>query len=116
LIITTYEQFPTEVRSLSTNICLSLGLFGGVALPFFNSLDTNLLVILLLLLASSSISVFFLRETKHEEGLKNLYFEIYRDPIDLPVTKSRRKRHEDSPAGNPVLNGILNQLGGLGLE
>ena len=104
------------MRSLSTNICLSLGLLGGVALPFFNSLDNNLLVILLILLASSSISVFFLRETNNEEGLKNLYSEIYRDPIELPVSKSRRKRHEDSPVGNPVLNGILNQLGGIGLE
>jgi hypothetical protein len=39
LQISTFEQFPTEVRAFSTGLCISFGLLSGVGLPFINSLS-----------------------------------------------------------------------------
>ena len=73
LIVTTMEQFPTEVRASLLSLCMSVGLLGGVGLPFFNQLSNELGVIILLMFASAVIGVYFLRETKQEEALINLY-------------------------------------------
>ena len=73
LIVTTMEQFPTEVRASLLSLCMSVGLLGGVGLPFFNQLGNELGVIILLMVASAVIGVYFLRETKQEEALINLY-------------------------------------------
>jgi len=43
---------------------VGLGMLGGVCLPFFNSLSTELLIIVILAFITGTISVFFLRETK----------------------------------------------------
>lgn len=77
LTVTSLEQFPTEVRAISVNICMCIGLLGGVGLPFFNELGTELIVLLIFIFACGAIGAFFLRETKKEEALKNLYGEIY---------------------------------------
>lgn len=49
LISSTLEQFPTEVRGTASNICMCIGLLGGVGLPFFNELGTELIILLLIL-------------------------------------------------------------------
>ena len=76
LTVTTFEQFPTESRGASMSICMSIGLLGGVGLPYFGQLGTELMIILLIMYAMSGIGAFFLRETKTEPALKNLYTEI----------------------------------------
>lgn len=40
LTISTLEQFPTENRGLANGLCVSIGMLGGVSLPFFNELNT----------------------------------------------------------------------------
>lgn len=82
LILTTYEQFPTEVRGTSSNLCFSFGLLAGVGLPFFEQLSSDLIVIILLIYGTAAIGALFLRETKQEEGLKNVYSEIYNEEIE----------------------------------
>ena len=77
LTMTTLELFPTESRALSWYICFALGLMGGIGLPFFNSLSTVLLLFILIIFINSSIGSFFVRETKREQELRNLYSEIY---------------------------------------
>lgn len=72
------------------NLCMCAGLLGGVGLPFFHSLGTELLVVLILIFASASAGVFFLRETKKEEALKNMYTEIVGE-------RNERYKVEDQP-------------------
>jgi hypothetical protein len=52
-------------------------MLGGVSIPFFNELTTELLILVILIFLSSAIGVFFIRETKKEEHLRNIYHEIY---------------------------------------
>jgi hypothetical protein len=89
----TLEQFPTEVRATSANLCMCIGLLGGVGLPFFNELGNELMILMLLLFASAAFGCFLLRETKQEEALKNMYSEIIRSQRteELPL------RHERDP-------------------
>lgn len=108
------------------NLCMCAGLLGGVGLPFFNSLGTELLVVLILIFASASAGVFFLRETKKEEALKNMYTEIVGERNDRykvedqpdQINSSRRLKAPElaEEANNQVFESILNELGGVGGE
>lgn len=77
LTLTTLELFPTEHRGMALNVTMSLGFVSGLGLPFLQGLSTSLLVVVILIFLSASVSVYFLRETKGEECLRNLYDEIY---------------------------------------
>eukprot|EP00347_Sterkiella_histriomuscorum_P024468 403331012 len=77
LTLTTLETFPTEIRALAFNICFSLGMLGGISLPFINGLSTELLIVIIMIFVTSSIGLFFIRETKNEEQLRNIYTEIF---------------------------------------
>ncbi len=77
LTLTTLEQFSTENRGIGFGITLSCGMLGGVSLPFFETLSTDLLIIVMLVLITAALSVFFLRETKQELHLRNLYCNIF---------------------------------------
>ena len=77
LTIATLEIFPTESRAMSWYTCYALGLTSGLGLPFFTSLNTVLLLLILIIFINASIGLFFVRETKREQELRNLYTEIY---------------------------------------
>lgn len=82
LTVATMEQFPTEVRGTSLSVCMCFGLLGGVSLPFFNELGTELIILLIIIYGTAAVSVFFLRETSKEEALKNMCFEIIPEKQD----------------------------------
>jgi hypothetical protein len=67
LIISTLEQFPTEIRAFGLNFCLSAGLAAGMGLPFIKELGTELIILIILIYLTASVGIFFLRETKHEQ-------------------------------------------------
>jgi hypothetical protein len=113
------------------------GLLGGVGLPFFKELGTELLVLLILIFATASAGVFFIRETKKEEALKNMYPEIIPERVYSPsiyddpdvINSSRKLKSPDRSdiEANQVSNHrqaeasqmfehILNELGGIGRE
>ncbi|CDW88626.1 organic cation transporter [Stylonychia lemnae] len=79
LTLTTLEQFPTEIRAFGFGTCLSFGMIGGMGLPFINQLSTELLIMIVLIFLTASIGIFFIRETKNEEQLRNIYTEIFPD-------------------------------------
>lgn len=72
LQIVTLEQLPTEVRAFGNGFCMSLGVTGGIGLPYIKELNSELIVILILLFVSSTLGINFLRETKNEYALRNL--------------------------------------------
>jgi hypothetical protein len=76
LTVSTLEQYPTEVRASSVSLTYSLGLIGGLGLPFFTEMSTELLVLIIFIYAFAAIGAFFLRETKKEEALINMYSDI----------------------------------------
>ena len=90
---------------MSFNLAITIGLAGGLGLPFITELGTALLVIIILIYASAFIGTFFLRETKNEHQLRNIYNEIYPDnyeriPSPLKSTPSFSKidqSHQDGP-------------------
>lgn len=53
------------------------GLLAGIGMPFVEDLSTPFMIMLLLVFASAGFSIFFLRETKDELDLRNLYSDIY---------------------------------------
>jgi hypothetical protein len=120
LTLCSYEQFPTEVRSTSVNLCMSFGLLGGISLPFFGELNTELLVLMLIIFAGSTIGSFFLRETKKDEALPNMYSDIYIDKSKVVFDGMRNDQHQEAqqPRGQAsvMFNHILNELSGVGKE
>lgn len=100
LTVSSLEQFPTEVRATSLNLCMCFGLLGGVSLPFFNELGTELLVLLVFIFAASTIGSFFLRETKNDEELKNLYSEILVDHQSAVFDGMRNEDYEGQQPKN----------------
>lgn len=77
LTVTTLELYATEQRGMGFGFTVSLGMLGGVCLPFFNSLSTELLIIVILVFITGTISVFFVRETKQEEHLRHLSCDLF---------------------------------------
>ena len=77
LTAATIEHFPTETRGTSLSVCMSVGLLSGVALPWMEGLSTNMILMILFIYATASVASMFVRETKNEEELKNIYEEIY---------------------------------------
>lgn len=88
LSITTLEIFPTEFRATGFTLTISIGLIAGIGLPFFNELSIGLIILLLLICIAASISVFFLRETKHEKILKKFYTDIFENEPSNPIALS----------------------------
>lgn len=64
-------------------------MLGGLGFPFINELNTALLLIILLIFLTAAIGTFFLRETKFENELKNLYSDIF--PEDYKHVESPEK-------------------------
>lgn len=81
---------------------MSIGLLGGVGLPFFNQLSSELLILLLIIFGTASVSIIFLRETKHDFALKNLYTELFPEDIsnNFEIQRKRRTGAELSPTHN----------------
>ena len=52
-------------------------MLGGMTLPFIKELNSELIILLVLIYLTASIGVFFIRETKTEEQLRNIYSEIF---------------------------------------
>jgi len=65
------------VRAFGYGTCLSFGMLGGMTLPFIKELNSELIILLVLIYLTASIGVFFIRETKTEEQLRNIYSEIF---------------------------------------
>ena len=56
---------------------MTMGLISGIGLPFVEELNYTLLIIIILIFIASSIGIYFIRETKEERELFNLFSEIY---------------------------------------
>ena len=85
LKVATLEHFPTETRGTCLSVCMSAGLLSGLALPWIEGLSTNMILMIILIYASASAASIFVRETDKEEGLRNIYEEIYHVEPEFPI-------------------------------
>lgn len=70
----------------------------------------------------ATVGIFFLRETKKEVALKNLYTEIYPENMPSLMDAMRNEQDRDIESNSKqgpasvIFNHILNELGGVGKE
>lgn len=100
---------------------MAVGLLAGVGLPWIGALNTELVVIIMLVFVTADLGVFFIRETKSEEGLKQLYSELYPQDDDNILEDAKHSKNadykninEDSMLSNMIKN--LNDEGNEGVD